>query len=291
MHHFKYGLEKKTIRSKLDELNTEVLELTEKLTEQIIVCQSEIKDINEAKELMDILIKENQTEYEKQEGKEWIEIKEAILNNESRKEVLNKIIQLYESKLNSSKHLVKEKRAIIEYGKYLYNLLDKMDDAFSVTEIKKDYRPIVHSNTLVGNSVNRGNIIIKCINQPTPQPFGFKKEIIQFEYLQNSNELCFENKIKIVLDNIFLKKIDFICNYLDLNNIDKYKGEDNWFFPISINENIYDLRTTDVGFAGDVFEFKLSLINNEIHTEYSKFILNCPFRLRLLIDFILSFKK
>ena len=44
--------------------------------------------------LMDILIKENQTEYEKQEGKEWIEIKEAILNNESRKEVLNKIIQL-----------------------------------------------------------------------------------------------------------------------------------------------------------------------------------------------------
>lgn len=260
------------------------------MTDQIIVAQAEIKNINEANELMDILINENLSEYQKQEKKDWIEIKEAIYHNNNRREVLNKIIKLNESKFNSSKLIVKEKESIIDYGKKLYGLLDKMDDIFSVAELKKDYRPISHSQILVENTVNRGNIIIKCISKPALQPFGFKKEKNHFEYLNNSNELCFENEIKIVVDNIFLKKVDFICNYLDLNNLDKYK-EEEWFFPISINLNLHDLNTTDVGFESDSFEFKLSLLNNEIYREYSEFILNCPFRLRLLIDFILSYNR
>jgi hypothetical protein len=291
MNHFKYGIEKKTILIKLDELKAEVLQLTEKLTDQIIVAQAEIKNINEANELMDILINENLAEYHKQETKDWIEIKETIFQNNSRREVLNKIIKLSEHTFNSSKHLVKEKESIINYGKKLYALLDKMDDTFLITEEKKDYRPITHSNILVENTVNREDILIKCISKPTLQPFGFKKEIIHFEYLNNSNELYFENETKIVVDNNFLNKIDFICNYLDLNNLEKYKEKEEWFFPISINLNLHDLNTTDVGFESYFFEFKLSILNHEIHREYSEFILNCPFRLRILIDFILSYNR
>lgn len=291
MYHFKYEIEKKTILVKLDELKTEVLEITEKLPDQIIIAQTEIKSIDQANELMNILINENLSEYQKQTEKEWIEIHDALENNNSRKEVLNKLMKQYDSTFNISKDLVNKKKSIIEYGKQLYNLLDKMDSALLVSESKKDYRPFLQTNVHIEESANRGDIIIKCIAKTNMQPFGFKSEITQFEYFNNKNELCFNDKIIIKVDNEFLKKIEFICNYLDINNLEKYYWKDDWFFPISINANVFDLGTTDKGFESNIFEFKLLILNHEIHKEYSENILNCPFRLRLLIDFILSYKN
>ena len=166
-----------------------------------------------------------------------------------------------------------------------------MDSALLVSESKKDYRPFLQTNVHIEESANRGDIIIKCIAKTNMQPFGFKSEITQFEYFNNKNELCFNDKIIIKVDNEFLKKIEFICNYLDINNLEKYYWKDDWFFPISINANVFDLGTTDKGFESNIFEFKLLILNHEIHKEYSENILNCPFRLRLLIDFILSYKN
>jgi hypothetical protein len=104
--------------------------------------------------------------------------------------------------------------------------------------------------------------------------------------------LCFENDVKIKVDNEFLKKIDFMCDYLDLNNPGIYNENDNAFFPVSPETlKVFDLHTTDVGFDDNSFEFNLSLINHEIHESYNSYILNCPFRLRLLIDFILSYNR
>ena len=97
--------------------------------------------------------------------------------------------------------------------------------------------------------------------------------------------------MKIKVDNEFLKKIDFICAYFDLNNLEKYSEKDDCFFPISINEpKMFDTRS-DVKFDDDYFEFNLSILNHEIHESYNSHIRNCTFRLRLLVDFILSYNS
>lgn len=295
MHHFKYNLEKKEILAKrqdyYDELTTLKNDL-EKFTNTALNEVTLIQKLKEANEILNELIYDNYSEYKKQESAEWIDIKIA---NKTNSELYNRLLFKMKGnniKIDSINERIKILEKIVEYGDSLFEKLDKMDYEYSKADLKKDYRPILKSNTINEISVSRGDIIIKCITKGTLQPFGFKKAITHFVYLDNSNELLFENDMKIKVDNEFLKKIEFICHYLDLNNPGIYKEKDNDFFPVSPETlKIFDLQTTDVGFDDNCFEFRLSLINHEIHESYNDYILNCPFRLRLLIDFILSYKN
>ena len=295
MHHFKYNLEKKEILAKrqdyFDELTTLKNDL-EKFTNTALNEVALIQKLKEANEILNELIYGNYTEYKKQESEEWIDIKIA---NKTNSELYNRLLlkrKVNKTNIDSLNERVKILEKIVEYGDSLYGKLDKMDDEYSKACLKKDYRPILKPNTINEISVSRGAIVINCITKGTLQPFGFKKAITHFEYLDNSNELWFEKDVKIKVDNEFLKKIDFICDYLDLNNPEIYNENDNAFFPVSPElPTMFDLQTTDVGFDDNTFEFNLSLINHEIHESYSSYILNCPFRLRLLIDFILSYNR
>jgi hypothetical protein len=295
MHHFKYNLEKKEILAKrqdyFDELNTLKNDL-EKFTNTALNEVALIQKLKEANEILNELTFDNYSEYKKQESEEWVDIKNATKNNS---ELCNRLLlkrKDNKSNIDSINERIKLLEKIVEYGDSLFEKLNKLDDEYSKADQKKDYHPILKSNTINEISVSRGAIIINCFTKGNLQPFGFKKAITYFEYLDNSNKLCFENDVKIKVDNEFLKKIDFMCDYLDLNNPGIYNENDNAFFPVSPETlKVFDLHTTDVGFDDNSFEFNLSLINHEIHESYNSYILNCPFRLRLLIDFILSYNR
>lgn len=295
MHHFKYNIEQKEILAKRQDYYEELTTLKNDLDKFTNTALNEvvlIQKLKEANEILNELTFDNYSEYKKQESEEWKDIKNATKYNS---ELYNRLLlkrKDNKTNIDSINERIKILEKIIEYGDSLYEKLNKMDDEYSKVDLKKDYHPILKSNTINEISVLRGAIIINCITKGTLQPIGFKKAITYFEYLDNSNELFFENDVKIKVDDEFLKKIDFICHYLDLNNLRIYKEKDNDFFPVSPETlKVFDLQTTDVGFDDNSFEFNLSLINHEIHESYNSYILNCPFRLRLLIVFILSYNR
>jgi len=297
MHHFKYNIIKKEILAKRQDYFKELTEqklnldqFTNKSLNEVALMQK----LKEANEILDELMVDNWSEYNKQESQEWIDIQIASDTNRT----------LYNSLLFKRKHnknnidTINERiiklGKLVEFGDWLYGKLDKMEDALSIVELKKDYRPILESNTINKIVTSRGAIIVKCINSCFTNgmlhPNRFKNVSTHFEYLENDHELCFQNEVKVKVDNDFFKKIEFICDYLDFNDIEKNKELDDCYFPISYEiPNNFDTRT-DVGLNGDSFDFHLSIINHEIHESYSGDILNCTFRLRLLIDFILSYK-
>ena len=290
MHHFKYNIEKKEILAKRQNYFNELTELKsdfDKFTNTSLNEVALIQKLKEANEILNELKFDNYSEFKKQESDESKDIEIAIKTNS---ELYNRLLfkrKQNENNIDSINERIIKLGKLLEFGDWLYGKLDKMEDALSIVELKKDYRP--YSNTINGSS--RESIIIKCYTKGISQPFGFKNEITYLEYLDNSNELCFQNEVKIDVDIDFFKKIEFICDYLDLSNLEKSRKKDDCFFPISFDlPNNFETRT-DLGFNVDSFEFHLSIINHEIHESYNDNILNCPFRLRLLIDFILSYKR
>jgi hypothetical protein len=294
MHHFKYNIEKKEILAKrqayIDELTTLKNDL-EKLTNTSLNEISLIQKLKEANEILNELTIDNYSEFKKQESQEWIDIKNCTKTNS---DLYNRLLlKKKDNRINidSVTTRIIELEKIIELGDLLYEKLEKLDDILKEAELKKDYRPVFKSDTINQIDTIREPIIIKCFTKGMLQPFGYKNAVTHFEYLYNYNQLVFQNEIKVEVDNDFFKKLHFICDYLDLNKLEKYKEEDNCYFPISFEvPNNFDMRT-DVGFDDNSFEFQLSIINYEIHESYNGHILNCPFRLRLLIDFILSYNN
>jgi hypothetical protein len=292
MHHFKYNIEKKEILAKrqayIDELTTLKNDL-EKLTNTSLNEISLIQKLKEANEILNELTIDNYSEFKKQESQEWIDIKNATKTNS---DLYNRLLlKKKDNRINidSVTTRIIELEKIVEHGDLLYEKLEKLEDILKEAELKKDYRPVFKSNTINQIDTIREPIIIKCFTKGMLQPFGYKNAVTHFEYLDN--QLCFKNGVKIDLDNDFLKKLHFICDYLELNKLEKYKEKDDCYFPISFEvPNNLDMRT-DVGFDDNSFEFQLSIINYEIYESYNGHILNCSFRLRLLIDFILSYSN
>jgi len=292
MHHFKYNIEKKEILAKrqayIDELTTLKNDL-EKLTNTSLNEKSLIQKLKEANEILNELTIDNYSEFKKQESQEWIDIKNATKTNS---DLYNRLLlKKKDNRINidSVTTRIIELEKIIEHGDLLYEKLEKLEDILKEAELKKDYRPVFKSNTINQIDTIREPIIIKCFTKGMLQPFGYKNAVTHFEYLDN--QLCFKNGVKIDADNDFLKKLHFICDYLELNKLEKYNEKDDCYFPISFEvPNNLDMRT-DVGFDDNSFEFQLSIINYEIYESYNGHILNCSFRLRLLIDFILSYSN
>jgi hypothetical protein len=292
MHHFKYNIEKKEILAKrqayIDELTTLKNDL-EKLTNTSLNEKSLIQKLKEANEILNELTIDNYSEFKKQESQEWIDIKNATKTNS---DLYNRLLlKKKDNRINidSVTTRIIELEKIVEHGDLLYEKLEKLEDILKEAELKKDYRPVFKSNTINQIDTIREPIIIKCFTKGMLQPFGYKNAVTHFEYLDN--QLCFKNGVKIDADNDFLKKLHFICDYLELNKLEKYNEKDDCYFPISFEvPNNLDMRT-DVGFDDNSFEFQLSIINYEIYESYNGHILNCSFRLRLLIDFILSYSN
>ena len=292
MHHFKYNIEKKEILAKrqayIDELTTLKNDL-EKLTNTSLNEKSLIQKLKEANEILNELTIDNYSEFKKQESQEWIDIKNATKTNS---DLYNRLLlKKKDNRINidSVTTRIIELEKIVEHGDLLYEKLEKLEDILKEAELKKDYRPVFKSNTINQIDTIREPIIIKCFTKGILQPFGYKNAVTHFEYLDN--QLCFKNGVKIDADNDFLKKLHFICDYLELNKLEKYNEKDDCYFPISFEvPNNLDMRT-DVGFDDNSFEFQLSIINYEIYESYNGHILNCSFRLRLLIDFILSYSN
>lgn len=292
MHHFKYNIEKKEILAKrqayIDELTTLKNDL-EKLTNTSLNEKSLIQKLKEANEILNELTIDNYSEFKKQESQEWIDIKNATKTNS---DLYNRLLlKKKDNRINidSVTTRIIELEKIVEHGDLLYEKLEKLEDILKEAELKKDYRPVFKSNTINQIDTIREPIIIKCFTKGMLQPFGYKNAVTHFEYLDN--QLCFKNGVKIDADNDFLKKLHFICDYLELNKLEKYNEKDDCYFPISFEvPNNLDMRT-DVGFDDNSFEFQLSIINYEIYESYNGHILNCSFRLRFLIDFILSYSN
>jgi hypothetical protein len=227
--------------------------------------------------------------------RKYIEGKIEVKNSISRPELnyheflIHKQTSLKEMLDNIAKEISDYERHI-SHGHWLINKFDSFDYEINRIEIYDDYRPYDRNATkFVPKLARREPFLLLIKTLKLPKPIFADEEVIHVNYDNKINCISYLENKNVQINKNFWITIYFLIQHFEINNY-KLNELDDFYFPKKTELNLHDYLTIDSRSSELSWEFALNILEYNLKQNYFGNIQDCSFRLRILINYILSFQ-